>query len=56
MNYIIKNEFIKRANSIVKGGNYVPKWKHESMLERHDVDREIGEIQVIVDGHKYKVI
>ena len=54
--YIIKNEFIKRANSIVKGGNYVPKWKHESMLERHDVDREIGEIQVIVDGTRYKVI
>jgi len=25
--YIIKNEFVKRANSIVKGGNYVPKWQ-----------------------------
>ena len=27
MNYIIKNEFVKRANSIVKGGDYVPKWQ-----------------------------
>jgi len=55
MKYCIKNYFIKNAN-LVADGCYVPKWKHESMLERHDVDREIGEIQVIVDGHKYKVI
>jgi len=32
--YIIKNEFIKRANSIVKGGNYVPKWYHHNKLEQ----------------------
>ena len=55
MKYVIKNEFIKRANT-VQTGDFVPKWQHEHMLERHDVDREIGEIQVIVDGHKYKVI
>jgi len=29
--YVIKNEFIKRANSIVQGGNYVPKWKLEQV-------------------------
>jgi len=55
MKYCIKNYFIKNAN-LVADGCYVPKWKHESMLERHDVDREIGEIQVIVDGTRYKVI
>ena len=55
MKYCIKNYFIKNAN-LVSDGEYVPKWQHEYMLERHDVDREIGEIQVIVDGHKYKVI
>jgi len=54
LKYVIKNEFIKRAKMLYT--DFVPKWKHESMLERHDVDREIGEIQVIVDGHKYKVI
>jgi len=32
--YIIKNEFVKRANSIVKGGNYVPKWYHHTKLEQ----------------------
>jgi len=55
MKYCIKNYFIKNTN-LVADGSYVPKWKHESMLERHDVDREIGEIQVIVDGTRYKVI
>ena len=55
MKYCIKNYFIKNAN-LVADGEYVPKWQHEHMLERHGVDREIGEIQVIVDGHKYKVI
>ena len=55
MKYCIKNYFIKNAN-LVSDGEYVPKWQHEHMLERHDVDREIGEIQVIVDGHRYKVI
>ena len=34
MKHIIKNEFIKRANSIVKGGNYVPKWYHHTKLEQ----------------------
>ena len=60
MKYCIKNYFIKNAN-LVSDGGYVPKWQHEHMLERHDVDRETikidrSEIQVIVDGHKYKVI
>ena len=60
MKYCIKNYFIKNAN-LVADGEYVPKWQHEHMLERHDVDRETikidrSEIQVIVDGHKYKVI
>ena len=37
-------------------GEYVTKWEHEYALERHNVDREISELQVIVDGHRYKVI
>ncbi len=35
MNYIIKNEFVKRANSIVKGGNYLPKWQFDQSLTYH---------------------
>ena len=55
ISYCLKNYYIKHAN-FVADGDYIPKWKHEYELERHDVDREISELQVIVDGHRYKVI
>ena len=55
ISYCLKNYYIKNANSVAEG-KYVPKWKHEYELERHDVDREISDLQVIVDGHRYKVI
>ena len=58
MKYIIKNEFIKRANT-VQTGNFVPKWKHEHLLgamEAQCEDYNVKEVQVIIDGHRYKVI
>jgi hypothetical protein len=58
MKYIIKNEFIKRANT-VQTGNFVPKWKHEDLLGAMDAqceDHNVKEVQVIIDGHRYKVI
>ena len=58
MKYIIKNEFIKRANT-VQTGNFVPKWKHEHLLgamEAQCEDHDVKEVQVIIDGHRYKVI
>ena len=55
ISYCLKNYYIKNAN-LVPNGDYIPKWKHEYELERHDVDREISDLQVIVDGHRYKVI
>ena len=55
ISYCLKNYYIKNAN-LVAEGKYIPKWKHEYELERHDVDREIGDLQVIVDGQRYKVI
>jgi hypothetical protein len=58
MKYIIKNEFIKRANT-VQTGNFVPKWKHEDLLgamEAQCEDHNVKEVQVIIDGHRYKVI
>ena len=55
ISYCLKNYYIKNANRVADG-DYVPKWKHEYELERHDVDREISDLQVIVDGHRYRVI
>ena len=34
MKYVIKNEFIKRAN-YVQEGKFVPKWKYDSAKRRH---------------------
>ena len=72
MKYIIKNEFIKRANTVQKG-DFVPKWKYDMARESEQfakkrsneymdkyrlslLDNDVKEVQVIVNGHRYKVI
>ena len=58
LKYVIKNEFIKRAN-YVQEGKFVPKWKHEYLLgamEAQCEDCNVKDVQVIIDGHRYKVI
>ena len=40
MNDIIKNEFVKRANSIVKGGEYLPKWQFDQASKYCDLSEE----------------
>ena len=58
LKYVIKNEFIKRAN-YVQEGKFVPKWKHESLLcamEAQTEGHNVKDVTVIIDGQKYKVI
>jgi len=58
MKYVIKNEFIKRAN-YVQEGKFVPKWQYDNVREaviEHGIDNQVKDLQVIIDGHKYKVI
>ena len=57
MKYIIKNEFIKRANT-VQQGNFVPKWKYDMQEKMMDnmAPEMPDEVTVIIDGHRYKVI
>ena len=58
MKYCIKNYFIKNAN-LVADGCYVPNWQFENLKEtiiEHGIDHDVKDIQVIVDGHRYKVI
>ena len=62
MKYIIKNEFIKGANSVANG-EFIPMWKHEyelkSLASRCDLVRyadSTPEVSVIVDGQRYNVI
>ena len=58
LKYVIKNEFIKRANT-VQTGSFVPKWQYDNVREaviEHGIDNQVKDLQVIIDGHKYKVI
>ena len=58
ISYCLKNYYIKRANA-VPNGDYVPKWKHENLLSAMEAQVEghdVKEVQVIIDGHRYKVI
>jgi len=55
--YIIKNEFIKRAKMLET--DFVPKWQYDNLREtviEHGIDNQVKDVQVIIDGHKYKVI
>ena len=62
MKYVIKNDFIKRANMIHT--DFVPKWKYDMQkenLEFHEARaneyrNNINDVTVIIDGHKYKLI
>ena len=58
ISYCLKNYYIKNANRVADG-DYVPKWKHENLLSAMEAQVEghdVKEVQVIIDGHRYKVI
>ena len=52
--FCLKNYYIKQSN-MLSSGEFIPKWKHEHALERHDVGRDL-EVKVIINGHRYNVI
>ena len=57
MKYIIKNEYIKRANT-VQQGNFVPKWQYDNVRDtviEHGVDQYVPEVKVIVNGQRYNI-
>ena len=57
MKYIIKNEYIKRANT-VQQGNFVPKWQYDNVRNtviEHGVDQYVPNVKVIIDGHRYNI-
>ena len=54
MKYIIKNEFIKRANT-GQQGNFIPKWKYEDRIKMLSYRDQHDEISVTINGHRYNV-
>ena len=58
ISYCLKNYYIGYANK-VSSGEFVPKWKHENLLgamEAQVEGHDVKDVQVIIDGHRYKVI
>ena len=60
LKYCVKNYYIKHANQ-VPNGDFVPKWKHEDVIDKAKCDTEAEllntpEVKVIVNGHRYNVI
>ena len=58
ISYCLKNYYIKNAN-LVANGDYIQKWEHEYELKtwKDTADyNEPKEVQLIIDGHRYKVI
>ena len=57
LKYIIKNEYIKKANRVQKG-NFVPKWKYEELEKSKKIGWNYGnqdEISVTINGHRYNI-
>jgi hypothetical protein len=60
ISYCLKNYYVGKANQVANG-DYVPKWKYEHELKNRDAIADIvfpekaQDIQVIVNGHRYKV-
>ena len=57
MKYVIKNEFIKRANT-VQNGNFVPKWQYDNVRNtaiEYGVDQHVPEVKVIINGQRYNI-
>ena len=56
LKYIIKNEYVKKANRVQKG-NFVPKWKYDDLADaaRLDYERSGPEVSVTVNGHRYNI-
>ena len=44
LKYIIKNEYIKRANTVQKG-NFIPKWKHEDRIKMLSIETSMMKYQ-----------
>ena len=54
LKYIIKNEYIKRANT-VQQGNFVPKWKYDDKVKMLSYRDQHDEISVTINGHRYNL-
>ena len=55
ISYCLKNYYIKRANA-VPNGEFVPKWELDHLLGEARMYNGAQDVQVIIDGQRYKEI
>ena len=55
ISYCLKNYYIKRANA-VPNREFVPKWELDHLLGEARMYNGAQDVQVIIDGQRYKVI
>ena len=57
ISYCLKNYYIKRANQVADG-DYMPKWKYESEVEKRidKINNFVTEVSVTVNGVKHKIL
>ena len=57
ISYCLKNYYIKRANQVADG-EFIPKWKYESEVEKRidKINNFVTEVSVTVNGVKHKIL
>ena len=57
ISYCLKNYYIKNANRVADG-EFIPKWKYESEVEKRidKINNFVTEVSVTVNGVKHKIL
>ena len=57
ISYCLKNYYIGHANQVADG-DYIPKWKYESEIEKRidKINNFVTEVSVTVNGVKHKIL
>ena len=57
ISYCLKNYYIKRANQVADG-EFIPKWKYESEVEKRidNINNFVTDVSVTLNGLKHKIL
>ena len=57
ISYCLKNYYIGHANQVANG-DYIPKWRYESEIEKRvdEINNFVTEVSVTVNGVKHKIL
>ena len=57
ISYCLKNYYIGHANQVANG-DYIPKWRYESEIEKRvdEINNFVTEVSVTVNGVRHKIL